>query len=644
MNDRTKLGLSDAIVCCVLVAATLLVYWPVMDYDFTNYDDNVLASENPIVLKGLTLDSVSEAFGSAVNGHWHPLTILSYMADFELYGVYGGGFHTTNLQFHLLNTLLLFVVMRRFTGNLWPSALFAALFALHPLHVEPVAWIASRKDMLSTFFLALSLLVYAGYVERPSLWKKCIVVLLFAMGLISKAILITFPVMLLLLDYWPLGRFASDGNDKRSFAARTWQLAMEKLSLFVLSAMSVIITIAAAHGTNTMGSVDTLPFWVRCSNAVVSCWIYVIKLFWPANLSPYYPHPGDSLSKWLVAAAVAGLVVVTLAAFALRKRFPYILVGWLWFGVTLLPVSGLLQAGSQAWADRYTYLSYMGLFFIVCWGISEIVGSSRTRRFAASATVIGLLAALAVCSAFQLRHWRDSVTLFEHALSVTDNNHVAHNNLAHALSVVGDHEDKVLKHYVDAVRVKPGFAPAHAGLGNLFYEREEHDEAIKHFRIALGSRPEYVLAHLLLAQSLHESGETDKALEEFAEVLRLDPGHAKAHNYLGKLLAERGQMNDAFLHFERANALEPQDAETLSNLGAALAQLKRVDDAIVCFERAVVLDPLSATARYNLAVALDNQGRIQEAVVLYRQVLSLNPDHKDAANNLSLALRKLEEN
>ena len=446
----------EGVVCLFLVIGILAVYWQVGNHEFVNYDDKDYITENQHVQAGLTLKSIAWAFTSTYASNWHPLTWLSHMLDCEIYGLNPRGHHFTNVFFHILNSILLFLIFKRMTGAFWKSAFVAALFAIHPLHVESVAWAAERKDVLSTFFCMLTMGAYILYVENQGIKKYLLTVLLFTLGLMAKPMLITLPFVLLLLDYWPLGRF-----NKRSPAL---QLIWEKIPLFVLTAVSSIVTFLVQQ--KAMSSLEVFPITARIFNALVSYLSYIVKMIWPFHLAIFYPYPGMP-PVWQIAGACLLLVFISCIAIRTVRRYPYFAVGWLWYLGTLVPVIGLVQVGLQSMADRYTYIPLTGIFIIIAWGIPDLIAKWRYKKIGLFITTTTLISILMICTWSQVGCWRNSITLFSHAINVTENNSVAHNNLGSAFADQGK-ASETIKHYAEALRIDPMYADAHYNLGNAF--------------------------------------------------------------------------------------------------------------------------------------------------------------------------------
>ncbi|MCP4639699.1 MAG: tetratricopeptide repeat protein [bacterium] len=593
------------LICLALAGLTVAVFAPVVAYDFVDYDDPALVANNPVVHQGLTVHGIRNAFATTVIGHWHPVTLLSYMLDATVYGMSGRGFHGTSLLIHLANTILLFFVLRRATGAVWASAFCAAFFGVHPLHVEPVAWIASRKDVLSTLFLFLTLWAYLDYVDRPSVRRMTAVAGLFATGLMAKGILITVPVLLILIDVWPLKRLDGPGM------GHVKRLVLEKLPLFALSAISAVVTLFAAGGSGAMHSTTQLSLVVRVLNAIVAYGTYLAKLVWPTRLAPFYPHPGAEVPVVGVIVAAVALLVLTIAFVALARRAPYLLVGWLWFAISLGPVIGILQAGDQAWADRYTYLSYTGLFVIVCWGVPALATRLRLHKAVVPALGTAAIIALAVVAGIQVRHWRNTETLFTHTLAVTEDNHVAHNNLGQVLARAGRTE-KAIEHFTAAIAIAPDYPAPYTNLGAILGQSGQVEDALAQFERALEVAPFYVNARYNLALALEGLGRADEAMAQYRRVIETDPNHIGARSNLGLALAAGEDYEGAIEQYEIVLRSFPKEAITRFNLGASLIKTGELEQATRQFEILLRNDPKSERAQQALdyvRALMSNQSR-----------------------------------
>ena len=645
-------------ISLLLALGTMAVFLPVTRNGFVDYDDADYVTANAQVQSGLKWENIVWAFKTGHASNWHPLTWLSHMADWRLFGAHAGAHHWVSVLFHTANTILLFLVLRRMTGALGRSALVAALFALHPLHVESVAWVSERKDVLSAFFFLLTLLAYVKYVSsvgcrvssvksgiqgsmfdvRCSMFWYCLALFLFACGLMSKPMLVTVPFVLLLLDYWPLQRVAS-GEWRVTGAGNQSSipgLILEKVPFFILSVVSSVITfLAQKHG----GAVSTsISLGARIANALVSYVRYLGKLFWPENLSVLYPHPGQWPAMQVI---VSGALLLALFAIVLvlAQRRPYLAVGWLWFFGTMVPVIGLIQVGIQSMADRYMYVPIIGLFVMLVWGISEALPQQSWRG---KVMAMGSALALAVCACLtwrQLQFWRNSETLFSHATQATRNNYLAYNNLGFYLSGQG-RVTEAMENYRMALKIDPTYEDAHNNLGRALAGQRKYAEAILHYESALRVKPYHVEVHNNLGNALAETGKTEAAIEHYLIALQQKPDHADAHNNLGIALAMQGKFDEAIGHFQQAIRFKPKYASAHSNLGNALAVQHRIGEAIMEYQESLRLNPEDAQAHNNLGNALAEQGKVQEAIANYTEALRLKADNPEAHFNLGMALAK----
>jgi protein O-mannosyl-transferase len=534
------------IVCVSLVAITWIVFGQTLRHDFVNFDDHVYVYENAVVSRGLSLSNVVWAFTHPHARNWHPLTTLSHMLDCQLFGLKPGGHHFTNVLLHTIAAVLLFILVQQVTRNLWPSAFVGAVFAIHPLHVESVAWIAERKDVLSAVFFMLTLGAYFRYVRAPSPTRYATISILFALGLMSKPMLVTVPLVLLLLDYWPLRR------------EQSWpKLLTEKIPLFVLSAASCFITLLVQRG-NT--AIDQLPFLWRLNNAIVSYIVYLWQMIWPAKLAVFYPHPNNSLSLWQIVGAFLVLGAITCSVIMLRRTRPYLCVGWFWYVIMLLPVIGLVQVGEQARADRYTYLPQIGLCVAASWLIVDLARQRHYRRsiLATGAIVIALL--LSWRASVQASYWKNSESLWNHALAVTSNNDVAHNNVGSLLMRRGQ-LDEAIAHFETALKIRSQSAESHYNLGlalihnnlaNALVRKRLLDEAIPHYEKAVALRPDYADAQYNFGIALSRAGRLDEAIGHWRETLSIQPNDTEAHVTLADALVRRGEVGEAMTHYEKA--------------------------------------------------------------------------------------------
>jgi tetratricopeptide (TPR) repeat protein len=572
---RAKSRVTDILVCVGLVAITWAVFGQTLTHDFVNFDDHVYVYENPLVVRGLSPELIIGAFTHTHARNWHPLTTLSHMLDCQLYGLNAGGHHFTNVILHTISVLLLFLVLKQMTGALWQSAFVAALFAIHPLHVESVAWIAERKDVLSAVFFMLTLAAYAYYARAPSTLRYLLVALLFAFGLMSKPMLVTLPFVLLLLDYWPLGRI---GAQKSEVRRRLPGLITEKTPLFVLSAFSCVATLFAQR--QGPSAIDQLPFLWRLENTFVTYVTYIWQMLWPARLAVFYPHPNDRLPLVEVTLAIAFLVGISLLVIYLRRVKPYLVTGWFWYLGMLVPVIGLVQVGEQAHADRYTYLPQIGVYVMITWIVGDLLlESTRIRR-----VLVGVIAAMAVVTlsvrAFgQTSYWKNSDTLWNHTLAVTEENDVAHNNLGF-LFLRRQELDKAISEFQTALEIRSrntqthyslGAALIESNLGNALARKQLWDAAVDHLQKAVRLRPDYADAYFNLGSVLFQQGRIDQAIVEWRKALEIRPRDAEAHRNVASALRKLGNVREAISEYEQALNIEPEDSVVLNNLAWILA-------------------------------------------------------------------------
>ncbi|MCP3978200.1 MAG: tetratricopeptide repeat protein [bacterium] len=590
-------------ICVGLVLAVVLVYAGTANHEFVHWDDDIYVFDNARVVGGLDADGVGWAFTSTHAANWHPLTWISHMVDVELFGLEPGGHHLVNVALHALNAVLLFAALRMMTGTLWPPALVAALFALHPLRVESVAWVAERKDLLSGLFWMTTLLAYAWYCKRTGPARYLVVVASLALGLMSKPMLVTLPLVLLLLDGWPLGRLAGGPAGRVAFdrPRSVSFLIVEKLPLLLLSAVSSWLTGVAQKSGGAIGSLEALPFADRLANALTAYVAYLTKTIAPLGLACLYPHPAlVGQTNW-IGAAIAGLLllVITAAAIFLWKRAPYVTVGWLWYVGTLVPVIGLFQVGIQSMADRYAYVPLIGVYIVVA-GVGATLVSARPSLRKPAAAVAGIvLLGLAAGTWLQVRTWSDSRALFERALSVTSNNYRMHNNLGNVYLRAGEVE-RASGEFEAALEIKPDYATARNNLGKVWVRRNDMTRAAQQFARAVELEPDYAKAHYNLAQVLGQMGRVDEALQHLRTAVELDPGLPNAHNALGVRLEANGDLDGARRHYERAIAIKPDFSEAHNNLGILLARQGDLQGAAASFERALQADPNNPGARDNL--------------------------------------------
>jgi tetratricopeptide (TPR) repeat protein len=617
-------------VCIFLAAVIWVVFGQTLRYDFVNYDDNPYVHENPVVQKGLTWEGFRWALTYGNIGHWHPLTWVSHMLDCQFYGLNPGGHHLTNILLHTAAAILLFLVLRRMTGALWRSAFVAAVFAIHPLHVESVAWVAERKDVLSGVFFMLTIGAYVRYVRRPpSVIRYGTVVLFFALGLLSKNMLVTLPFVLLLLDYWPLNRFS--GFSPQVLLRRV----AEKIPLFVLTVASCVATALVPEKLTA----ERLPFGLRMENAVVSYVTYLWQMIHPSGLACLYPNPANYLPFWQVAGALGLLLAISGAVWAFRKTHPYLVVGWLWYLGMMIPVIGIVQISYYAHADRYTYLPQIGLYLLVTWAVADLCAGWRHRRVVLGGCATVILVALIFCARVQTSYWRNSESLWTYTLACTSDNFIGHYALGNALFQKGS-VDEAIVHYQKALQINPDFAGAHNNLGSALLKKGSVDEAIAHYQRALQITPGYAEAHNSLGNALLQKGEVDEAIAQYQKALQITPDSAEAHNNLGNALFQKGSVDEAIAHYQKALQINSDFVGAHNNLGNALLQKGRVDEAITHFQKALQINPDNVEAHNSLGNALLKKGNVDEAIVHYQKALQINPDSMEAHYNLGNAFRQ----
>ncbi|HEV3244227.1 MAG TPA: tetratricopeptide repeat protein [Chthoniobacterales bacterium] len=535
---RAQLVLRFAI-CVGLVAITWAVFGQTVHHGFVNFDDPIYVSENDHVYAGLNWAGVAWAFTHIHSHNWHPLTTMSHMLDCQMFGVKPGAHHFVNFLLHSANVVLLFVLLAQMTGRLWSSAFVAAIFAIHPLHVESVAWVSERKDVLSGLFFMLTLLAYFRYAQKRTVGRYVTMSILFACGLMSKPMLVTLPIILLLLDYWPFERFSGLS------AAR---ILVEKIPLGILSIASAAATLVVQNEGVGLVRLEVLPLSWRITNALAAYLVYIWQMIWPANLALAYHHPGE-LPVWQVAGAAALLMAVTLGVFALRKRSPYLIVGWSWYLIMLLPVIGLVQVGGQAHADRYTYLPQIGLYIAATWGVVGFVRSWRYHRPVLGVAATIIIGALAFRAADQAWYWHDSERLWRHTLAVTTENDVAHLGLGQLL-MDQKRPDDAIAEYEAAAKIGPN-PDVETTLANLLLEQGRIEEAISYYRHVVQLQPSSALAHYNLAVGLHRDRQLPEAILHYKAVLTIDPKYPDADHFLGQALLENGQADEAKIHLEK---------------------------------------------------------------------------------------------
>ena len=666
------------VVSISLTLATLIAFWQVKHCDFINYDDQAYVNKNSHIQNGLTIDGIRWAFTTGYQGNWHPLTWMSHMLDVELFGLRPWGHHLTNLLLHIANTLLLFFVFQRMTRVFWQSTFVAALFALHPLHVESVAWVAERKDVLSALFWMLTMGAYCFYVERPNLLRYLTILLLFILGLMAKPMLVTLPFVLLLLDYWPLRRFdqersnqeiqtklsksASSDNQKRKSrkgvatiiekevkpqtsvtSEYRWEiirhLLWEKTPFFAMAAISSLVTYITQQGVGAVQSIQILPLSGRISNALVSYIAYIGKTIWPNNLAYFYPYP-KFWQPWQVLGAALVVIAITLLIILNAKRFQYLTVGWLWYIGTLVPVIGFVQVGSQARADRYTYIPLIGLFIMTVWGIPVLLKKWRYRNKVLIASSTLTLSGLFIVTWIQVGYWQNSLTLSDHALKVTNYNYAAYCNRGNAYKNLGNYSQAIVD-YDKAIELDPAIAEAYYCRGNAYVALGNEKQAIEDYDRAIEINPTIAEAYINRAYIYVTHGNEKQAIEDANRAIEINPTIAEAYIIRGNAYKGIGNDNQAIVEFDRAIEINPKFAKAYNNRGNTYASLGNYKQAILDYDRAIDLDPAIAEVYHNRGNVYAALGNYKQAIVDYDKAIEVDPKIAGAYLNLGIAYAAL---
>lgn len=625
------------LVLALLAAVTFAVFAGALGADWLQFDDPMYVRDNEHVNRGVTLDGIVYFLHQPHSANWHPLTSLSHMIDVELFGLNPAGHHAVNIVLHVLNALLLVIGLHRLTGAWWRSVLVGALFALHPLRVESVAWISERKDVLSSLFFLLTLGAYARWAAAPAAGRYALLIALFALGLMAKPMLLTLPVLLLLLDAWPLGRAALPGGGRPAgggapCALPPSRLIAEKWPLFALAAASVAVTIIFQRLGGAVVPVTSISIERRTCNAAISCWRYIGQMFRPAGLAPYYPYSLDAQVAGAVVAVVALGITTVLVLRRLRTR-PWLAIGWLWYLVMLVPVIGLLQVGGQAHADRYTYLPGIGIVVALVWWVGDLVGDSRRGRMLVAAASLIVLTVLSAVTVRQVARWKDTRTLFAYALTVDRDNPVAHQCLGTAYLQDGEVE-KAISQLEEAVRLAPALPEAHNNLGTVLGILNRHEEAIRQFEIVLQQIPDSPDAHNNLGTSLAALGRYEEAIVHFRAALK-KMNTADVHQNLAYALGKLGRTDESIREYEEALRLDPKHFQSLARLSVTLGTAGRLSEAEALMRRALRLKPENTEVRRMLAATLTQEGRVEDAIREYNEVLRGSPDDLDALNNVA---------
>ena len=651
-----------------LIGIIISVYWQVSSFEFVGFDDNEYVYDNPRVSSGISIENLTWSFTAFHSNNWHPLTWISYMVDCEFFGLDPGWHHIVNVFFHIANALLLFYVFRKMTGFLWQSAFVAAIFAIHPLHVESVAWVSERKDVLSTFFWFLTMISYYFYVNTPEIKRYFLVFCCFALGLLSKPMLVTLPFVLLLLDYWPLNRIQIN----HQFFNKFLFLLFEKIPLFILVVVSSLITFNAQQSSGVMKSFEHFSIGSRIANAIVSYWEYIAKTFYPAKMAFLYIHPEKIPLKDVLSAFIF-LVIISVIALRISKKYPYFLVGWLWFLGTLVPVIGIVQVGMQSMADRYSYVPMIGLLIIVAWTFPEIFRNKKFSKPILFIVSILFISVLMPITWKQVGLWKDSSTMLLHTLKVTDNNYIAHDTLGVHLFFEGK-TDEAIRHFEKALQINPEYHNSHFNLGLASFQKGKIEEAIGHYRAAIQAEPNFAKAYCNLGVAYFQEGKTEQAvgsyfraieikpdyvdalynaglslyhlrrveeaIQYFGKAIEIDPALADAYYYLGLCWDQKGDLQEAIRNYEQFIKLEPEIAIVHVFLADALVKLKKIDKAISHYKMALSIEPSSFNAHYNLGTVFQKKGNLNKAMHHYLEALRSKPDFAQGYYNLGIVFYK----
>jgi Flp pilus assembly protein TadD len=643
---KPQTGFLTLSICLALVLSTALVFGQVGNFDFVNYDDNEYVYKNQHVQNGLTYDGVIWAFTTCDIGYWQPLTWLSLISDCQLFGPNPGPIHLVNVLLHLANTLLLFAVLKKMTGSLWPSAFVAAAFALHPMHVESVAWIAQRKDVLSTFLLLLTLLAYTGYTKSPSVYRYIAALAAFALGLMAKPMLVTLPCLLLLLDYWPLNRFElpqplkiSGPQSPNSTPAphrhsTLYQIIIEKIPFFLLSAVSGVVTFLTQQAGGIIVDIKSIPLQDRVGNVFFSYAAYMGKMLWPKNLAVFYPFNAVRsipFSQLLLYALL--LVAVTYLVLRFGRTRKYLLVGWFWFVGTLIPVIGLVQFTGSSYADRFTYIPYIGLFIMIAWGLPELLSKCPYRKLILAVSMVIVLMAMGIRAHRQVGFWNNSITLFSHALEVSQDNPLACYNLGNAYDDLGRHPEAI-DAYKRAIKTKPDHSDACYNLGNAYRSLGRYHEAIDAFKQAITIKPDFAYAYSNLGAAYGSLGRFHEAIQALEQAITIEPDHLDACLNLGNAYGSLGRYQQAIEAFNQATRIKPDDPHAWCSLGNACGALGRYQQAVDAFKQAIKIKPDYTDPRYNLALTYLNIGDKPSALQQYETLKTLDEEMASELFNL----------
>ena len=641
------------LIMILIISCVIFVYWQVKSHDFINFDDPDYVITNNFVHKGISIESIQWAFHIPQKGdksYWHPLTWLSHMLDYQFFGLDAGMYHLMNLLYHIINVILLYLVFFKMTGAVWRSAFVAALFGLHPMNVDSVAWIAERKNLLSTTFWLLTILLYIYYIRRPTIFKYLIVILTFVLGLLAKPMIVTLPFVLLLLDYWPLNRINENhlrniNNIENKHNLRLFNIILEKIPMIILSIICIYISSMSLRNTGIDIKAIEVPMGLRIENAIVSYLHYIWKMFFPIDLTFFYPFP-NSISMIRVVGSLLVLICISLLTILTLKKYPYFIVGWLWFVGTLVPVSGIIQGGLwPAMAERWAYVPFIGLFIIIAWGIPDIIRKLYDHRITYTIIYTSGILVLIFCIIISLRqvaYWENDLSLFSHAINVNPENDVAYVNLGKAYENKGKNEIAI-HHYEEALKIHRNNYVAMNCLGDLYYKLGMQDKSIYFYKESIRYNPYYASAHMGLGTVYVTRGEIDNAIKQFLYTISIDPANTLAFYNLGILYIKKGELNKAKEYILYALKLDPNDADTHYTLGVLLMNQSRLNDAIDQFNETIKINPKHNDAPRSKMFALNYKKKIDDDIIELEKIIKTEPDNPKILQKLAIMYSLIRE-
>lgn len=632
------------IIGIFLIVSTSIVYWQLGGHEFINFDDTLYVTENPQVKSGITMEGITWAFGFTDRAYWHPITWLSHMLDCELFGEAPGMHHLMNLFFHLLNSLLLFTVLKSMTGSYWRSGFVAALFALHPVNVDTVAWISERKNLISTFFWLLTMLAYTGYVRKPNVYRYLAVLCFFMLGLLSKPMLITLPFVLLLLDYWPLGRIqlfvspdSSQGKDTKAWKnnkAVFLKIVLEKIPFFILAVFMIVLSITSFRHHSDVISTDVVSIQIRLANALVSYVHYILKMIWPSNLTIYYPFP---LHISMIEISVTGIILISVSSFFILKArsCPYCIVGWLWYLGTLVPVSGIVQAGLwPAMAERWAYVPFIGLFIIVSWGSYDLYSRIFNRKIVFGVSLFIILTFLGVLAWKQTACWENDYKLFSHAIQVNDKNSIAYSNLADVFFKEGDF-DNALLNYSKSVSLNPNDLTTRNNYAIALLRDGKFNESVEHFQAVLKRLPDDEQLYIGLGIAFTKLGEYFEAIKSLTGALRVNPENPETHFQIAVLFGETGNIDEAIFHYRKALRISPDYTDARNNLRIVTDRKNRIERAIQVLQEQIEIDAENTIILQKLAALHSQKADYGKAHDYLERIVRIQPENADGYYNIA---------